>query len=363
MTRIPLRHVVADRDRHGNTRYYFRKRGKPKIRLPGLPGSAEFMAAYDAAFKGVPLPQRPKMAGRPAASPESLNWLVRQHYGSVEYKGLGARTRQSRRAYLEAITAQPLSSADTTPIGTLPFAEVTSGVIKRLVDRKADTPAVANKWRTALKVLFGWAAEAGHLTGNPTTTIKKIAAKGAGWHAWTEEEVGRYEAVHPIGTKARLALALLLYTGQRREDIVHLGKQHIKDGVLRLTQNKNRERRPVTLEIPVLPELQRIIAATQLEQQMTFLVTKYGRPYTGSSFYDQFKQWCREAGIPHCSPHGLRKAGATFAAEGGATAHQLMSMFGWATLQQAEVYTRCANQKRMAAIGMPLIAQGRADSA
>jgi len=50
---------------------------------------------------------------------------------------------------------------------------------------------------------------------------------------------------------------------------------------------------------------------------------------------------------PECTAHGVRKAGATVAAENGATAHQLMAMFGWDTLKQAEVYTKAANQRRV----------------
>jgi hypothetical protein len=37
------------------------------------------------------------------------------------------------------------------------------------------------------------------------------------------------------------------------------------------------------------------------------------------------------------APTGLRKAGATVAAENGATPHQLMAIFGWNTLAQAEL--------------------------
>ena len=66
----------------------------------------------------------------------------------------------------------------------------------------------------------------------------------------------QYEARHAIGTKARLAMALLLYTGARRSDVVLLGRQHIRDGRLKFRVNKNHLRQHVEVEIPVLPELQ-----------------------------------------------------------------------------------------------------------
>ena len=77
-----------------------------------------------------------------------------------------------------------------------------------------------------------------------------LKGRVGGHHSWTPEEVARFELHHPIGSKARLAMALLLYTGQRRSDIVLFGKQHVRDGWLRFTQQKNRKRRPITLALP-----------------------------------------------------------------------------------------------------------------
>ena len=73
---------------------------------------------------------------------------------------------------------------------------------------------------------------------NPAMGIKLGRRKGDGYHTWTEQEIAQFEAHHPIGSKARLALALGVYSGQRRTDVVALGRQHIRDGVLYLTQSK-----------------------------------------------------------------------------------------------------------------------------
>jgi integrase len=122
------------------------------------------------------------------------------------------------------------------------------------------------------------------------------------------EEVVQYEERHPIGTKARLALCLLLWTGVRRSDVVRLGKQR-DGGWLKLTQTKNHKRRPVTIEIPILPQLQRMLDASPTGD-MAYLVTEYGRPFTVPGFGNKFRQWCNQAGLRQCSAHGLRKAGA-----------------------------------------------------
>lgn len=185
-------------------------------------------------------------------------------------------------------------------------------------------------------------------------TLHDLSTRPGGYHSWTTEEVQKFEDHHPIGTKARLAFALLLYTGQRRSDVVLFGKQHVNDGWLRFTQRKNRNRRPITLELPILPVLQDIIGRSPAGD-LTFLVTDQGYPFTGNGFGNKMRQWCDEAGLPDCASHGLRKAGAAIAAENGATAHQLMSIFGWLTLKEAERYTRAAAQRKLAASAMSLL--------
>ena len=195
------------------------------------------------------------------------------------------------------------------------------------------------------------------MKSNPARDVSYLRGRQGGFHSWTTGEVERYEERHPIGTTARLALALLLYTGQRRPDIVLFGRQHVRQGSLRFTQQKNRNRRPITLELPILPVLQKIID-TRKTGDLTFLVNDYGQPFTGNGFGNKMRQWCNEAGLPHCTSHGLRKSGAAIAAENGATSHELMSIFGWLTLKEAERYTRAAEQKKIAARAMSMLERG-----
>ena len=174
-----------------------------------------------------------------------------------------------------------------------------------------------------------------------------------GYHTWNVDEVRQFEERHPIGTKARLAFALLLYTGQRRSDITKFGRQHVRNGTLTFTQFKGRKQKPTTLTLPILPVLKRVIDASPCGG-MTYLVTDQHRPrpFGDAGFGNKFREWCNQAGLRHCSAHGLRKAGATIAANNGATAHQLMAIFGWRTLKMAEQYTRAADQQRLANAAM-----------
>ena len=111
-----------------------------------------------------------------------------------------------------------------------------------------------------------------------------IQTGSQGFHSWTNDEVRQYEERHPIGTRARLALALLLYTTQRRSDVVRLSHKMAHGGWLKFTQSKNANRKPIRLEIPILPELQRIIDATSPLGADTYLVTEFGKPFSVAGF-------------------------------------------------------------------------------
>ena len=113
-------------------------------------------------------------------------------------------------------------------------------------------------------------------------------------------------------------LALLMFTGHRRSDVIRFGKQHAKGERLAFTQHKGRKRKPKKLTLPLLPPLRSIIDASPCGE-LTFLINDLGRPFTAAGFGNKFRDWCNQAGLPHCSAHGVRKAGATIAAENGAT--------------------------------------------
>jgi integrase len=219
--------------------------------------------------------------------------------------------------------------------------------IRKLRDELVEHPATANKRLKALKALFAWAVEEDEAEDDPTTGVKKIAYVERGHPTWSDEEITIFEQRHPIGTKPRLAMALMLNTGCRREDVVRLGPQHINDGRLRYIQGKNEHRNPVEIDIPVHAHLQNILAATP-SQHLTFLVTEYGRPFSCKGFGARFKDWCCQAGLPHLSSHGLRKAAGTRLAEAHATPHEIMAVLGHKTLKQVERYTEAVRKRQLA---------------
>jgi integrase/recombinase XerD len=142
-------------------------------------------------------------------------------------------------------------------------------------------------------------------------------------------------------------MALLLYTTCRREDAVRLGPQHVRNGRVKFRQAKNEHRNPVDIDIPLHSDLAAILGATP-SGHMTFLTTEYGRPFSPAGFGNRFREWCNQAGLPHCSAHGLRKATATRLAERGATPHEIMSVTGHRSLEEVERYTRKAQKSTLA---------------
>ncbi len=212
-----------------------------------------------------------------------------------------------------------------------------------------DRPAAANNMLKAVRQVYKFAIQYYDYNNNPATVVGYLKGSPDGFHAWTVDEIAQFEEKHPIGTTARLALALALYTGQRRSDLVALGPVHIKNiqgqQWLEFTQHKNREKSPVHLTIPIIPKLREIIDASTIGQ-MTFLVNGYGRPFTAEGFGNRFRKWCDEAGLPkNCAVHGLRKSAAARLAESGCTEQEIMAITGHRTSKEIIRYTKSARQK------------------
>jgi site-specific recombinase XerD len=100
---------------------------------------------------------------------------------------------------------------------------MTSLSILKWRDAMHDRPEAANSLIKALRQLFAFGIEYKHTDKNPAKDVKLRKGNPDGFHSRTEEEIARFEAYHPIGSKARLAFALLVNTGQRRCDVVRFG--------------------------------------------------------------------------------------------------------------------------------------------
>lgn len=329
---VKFPYVMHDVDRHGNDRWYYRRAGRPKVRLPS-PKSREFMKAYLAAennnkTKEVTIPANGTVAN-----------TIPGYYKHNSFTTLAPASQNLYRGIIERFNSK---------FGALPIADMQPDDFARIVG--ALKPFAAHNWKKAIRSLMQYAIAMGLRKHDPTAGVKMPSVATDGFHSWTDEEITKFEDHFPIGSKPRLAMALLLYTAARRSDAVRFGPQNIRDGFLTYTQQKTRRQ----LTIPVHQSLSEVLAASPIGIK-TFLVTRAGKPYEPESFSNNFRSWCREAGLSECSAHGLRKAQARRLAEAGCTAPQIAAITGHKTLEDLQIYIKAANQALLAQAAMEAV--------
>jgi integrase len=353
-----LPYLVQDVDRHGNVRLYARKKVTGRLRrerIRAQPGSPTFLDEYKAALDRL-------TAGRKEAESltikiGTLGWLVAEYEQSFAFKKLAPREQRVRHLILESCLNEETKAGSGYRFRDCPLAEFTSEHVRLMRDRKKGRPGAANNRVKWLSAMFSWGCEekSGWFKANPAK-VKKAPYNKTTFHTWTREEFLQFEARHPLGSKARLALAILAYTGMRRSDAVQLGPKHVKGDKITFTPQKTSTTTGKTLKLPLLDVLKKVLDSSPLGTA-AFLETDEARskPFTSNGFGNWFRRRCNEAGLPHCTAHGIRRAAATFAAENGATLAQLMAIFGWATAEQAMHYVDQANQPKVAGGAMHLI--------
>jgi integrase len=351
---LKLRYLKADVSQHGTKRLFVRRSGRT-IRLRAEPGTKEFLVEYNVALEALESTTPQQQASRSAAPAGTLGWLAATYFASVEFTGMPAISQRMRRGVIEDCLREPLKPNSSDKMAMVPIAVLSGLHVKMLRDRKGEKKGAANNRLKYLSSMFSWAIERNPplLKSNPARDVKPKRYVTEGFHTWSADEVRQFEEHHSIGTKPRLAFALMYYLGVRRSDVIVLGRQHMRNGVMRFIPEKTRHKKLDAIELPIPPELTDIIKATP-SGDMTFLITGQGKPFTRAGFGNWFRDQCNEAGLPHCSAHGLRKARAIILAERGATDRQLMAVFGWESEKQATKYTKAANRKRLAAAAMRL---------
>ena len=246
--------VSIDRDRYKNVRLYFRAPGRPKVRLHEEPGTKAFEDEVSCARLGIPYEKPAQAEKRTVGAPpkeNSFQWLVQQY-----------KTRAKNRLNPEQLARrvrllEEICDSGKKRRGDLPYKMMERKHVLEIRDTIRDTAGAQNNVVKTISAMFGWAISAGLADRNPAIGIEHLHS-GDGFHAWTVDEVRQFEARHPLGSKARLALHLGLFTGFRLSDLATLGKQHVRDGWLYVRPGKTGKSSGVVVEIPLLPELQAV---------------------------------------------------------------------------------------------------------
>ncbi|MFD2173633.1 site-specific integrase [Rhodobacter lacus] len=194
-------HLHVYKDRHGKTRADYKPHGGKGIALPLPVGPPEFLLAYAKAVEGEKL-ERAK-AKMPTAK-DTFRDLLQLHLGSALYSKLSPRSKRNYRVILEKFCAKN---------GNLPVSQFSRKHASAILAKLSATPEAANTLMKRLRLLLNFAVDIGMIPSNPMAGMKGYKSDGEGYHDWTEEEIAQFEARHQPGTKARLALMLMLRPG------------------------------------------------------------------------------------------------------------------------------------------------------
>lgn len=349
--------VTVNPDRHGKLRARFRRDGL-SVYLKSLPDQPGFEAEYKALLQM-------KVEASDRVIPGSVNDLVARYYRSADFmaKG-GADDKRRRRGLIESFRVDYGNDL----VENFEFEHIEAILLTRSEKRTNDKGRVvggqvaAVNLRKQLRRLFAYAKKLKWIASNPVEEADKVGKnKLAGYYTWTEADITKFKARHPVGTKARLALEILLWTGQRRGDARLFGPKHIVGGRIQFRVGKtDREH-----WLPVAPDLRRAIDATPNVGFKTYLVNDYGQTFTKDGFGNKFREWCDQAGLPRCTAHGLRKAMGRRMAEADATQQQMKAVGGWKGDAEVATYAADAAQEKLADAGMARVIEqfsGEGDS-
>ncbi len=350
-------YVTVFTDRHGKKRYRYRRAGYAGGYFKAELGSDEFRAEY-AAFEAAKLDARPVTKNSPAGSVADL---VSRYVSVPSRLGPSLTTQSKVRSIVDRFREEH---------GHRFVADFTFAHIDTIIDRKREKKQVgkrmeggieaARKLRKELVRLFDFAEKIGMRPAgsNPVRHSEKVRVAAGertkGFHTWTEEDIDKYRARHPIGTKARLAMELMLWTGQRRIDAFRLGPADIRNGRFAVQQTKTGK--GLRLKLP--EQLQAAIDAMEpIPGAESFLMTEWGKPFTNAGFGNKMRQWGDEAGLPQCTAHGLRKAMMRRMADLDMANRTLKSVSGHSRDEEVSIYTEAANQARLADEAIELVAK------
>lgn len=325
------------RDRHGKVRHYLRQRGLPPLPIPGEYGSREFTEAYWDARESAPK----REIGADRVIPGSFSALIAAYYKSKAYAGLKEITRKTYRNAIERFRRAH---------GDLLVKGVRYRHIAHILDA---LPSDGENWRKVIRLLLNHALERGWIDVHPMAGMRRPRKAAKGFVVWSEADIAAYEVKWPTGSRERLALAMLLYTAQRRADVVTMGRQHIRGDQIHVVQSKGDAR----LWIPLAPPLRAEIAKVPANQ-LTLLQTQYGEPFTPAGFGNWFRDAAVAAGLAERTAHGLRKSASVRLAEAGCTPSQVKAITGHKNLSEVTLYTEAADQERLAREAMRKLERG-----
>ncbi|MDF0603368.1 site-specific integrase [Psychromarinibacter sp. C21-152] len=348
--RINLPGLLIERQKSGARRYRVRVEGNKQLRilLHVTPDDPEFMEHYRAARAGFSSPAPQRLAD--TAIPHSLAWLT-YRFEAAMHERVNASLMHAGTLKQRASFYARLREAHGDKHMVMPRAKV-----MEIRDGLAGTPGAADNMVKAIRAMYGWAVDMGHVQENPAVGVPAIN-RGTGAVPWSVDDLQAFRDRHPKGTMAYLALTLFMFTAARIGDVAQLGRQHERtiDRVRHLDWQPEKKG-SARVCIPIMPPLAEAIAAQTVVGQ-TYLLNAWGRPFASKAvFGNWFRDRVREAGLDDRSAHGIRKAAGELMALAGATQYHIMAVHGHTQARTSESYTSGVNRTRLAREAMQAMA-------
>lgn len=339
MSDLPA-NVTAFPDRHGKIRYRFRRKGWKSAYLKGDPGSVEFHRSYADILAGGAVEAGTAETVHSIVA-RSVDDLIMRWKKSVVWKKKGARTQYKQARILERF-AERVDSKKRR-YGARPAKDVTVAWLDNVFGKMAATPAAANELRKILGGLMDHAIRLQWRTDNPARLTEKYE-EGEGFHDVTDAEIEQYRATHALGTMARLTLEIALNTAGRRCNLAIIERDHIKGGRIYVDHAKGNNDASVLM----LATTKAAIDAMPAAPFRFLITTQFGKPFSVAGLGNRARKWFDEAGLPHCSLHGLRKALSRQLAETGATDAEGKAVTGHKKDSTFAYYRARADRTRLA---------------
>jgi site-specific recombinase XerD len=351
--RLLPEYVTSFRDRHGKERLRFRRAGFPSRYFRAALGTEEFREEYRSFNDPGANALATAETGASRVAKGTVGDLKLQYYSVPSRLGPTATTQLK---IISVLNRGFFDGREDRPVKSIRFDHIEAIISKRRIKFKnAETGRweggveAARKLRKELVRLFAFAQKKKMVDRSPMDDVEQVnVARGErseGFHSWTEDEIACYRARHPIGTRARLAMELILWTDQRGIDSMHLSREHIHAGKFVVRQTKTGKK----LILPIAPQLlEAIVSMPNDPESPCLLVTQFGHPFSRKGFGNKFRQWCDEAKLYHCSAHGLRKATLRRMANLRMSNKSMKSVSGHSKNDEIDRYTQAADQERLA---------------
>jgi integrase len=300
------------------TYWYHRATGR---RLPGSPGSAEFLAAYQDAECTAP------------RDTGTVGGLIREYLSSPRF----ARTRrgkerpESTKREYKRLLARCEEEFGSMPLKALGSPKVIGEFIDWQEQIGLDHPREADNRLTMLSTVFSYAKSKGRIGRNPLEGFERLHFADRSELIWGEADIRKF--MNGATVEMQRALILAVHTGQRYGDLIRLRWSDYDGTHIRLKQRKT----GAHVTVKVTTALKAMLDSAP--KACPFILAKAdGRPWhTASNDKALGRAWrdrMKEAGLYYENSKerlhlaDMRGTAVTLLAEAGCTVPEIVSITG-----------------------------------